>query len=228
MHPSASGLPATVVFDLDGTLVDTAPDLCASLNHALGVLGRPGVPADDVRHMVGHGARKLLELGLAATGGTTPALVDAGFAPFLAYYADHIADGSRPFEGVEVALDLLEAAGCRLAICTNKPVALSRALVSALGWNDRFVANLGFDSVPRPKPDPAHLFAAIAAAGGIPAETIYVGDSITDTTTAKAASVPVIAVSFGFSDRPAIDLGADMLIDHYDALLPALRQLMRR
>jgi phosphoglycolate phosphatase len=228
MLPSASGLPATVVFDLDGTLVDTAPDLCASLNHALGVLGRPAVPANDVRHMVGHGARKLLELGLAATGGTTPALVDAGFAPFLAYYADHIADGSRPFDGVESALDLLEAAGCRLAICTNKPVALSRALVSALGWNDRFVANLGFDSVPRPKPDPAHLFAAIAAAGGVPAETIYVGDSITDTTTAKAASVPVIAVSFGFSDRPAIDLGADMLIDHYDALLPALRQLMRR
>jgi phosphoglycolate phosphatase len=218
-------LPATIVFDLDGTLVDTAPDLCAALNHALGVLGRPGVPAGDVRHMVGHGARKLLENGLVATGAMTPALVEAGVAPFLAYYADHIADGSRPYPGVEAALDALVAAGSRVAICTNKPVALSRALVSALGWDGRFVANLGFDSVPTPKPDPGHLFAAIAAAGGDPATTVFVGDSITDTMTARNAGVPVIAVSFGFADRPVADLGADAIIDHYDDLLPALRRL---
>ncbi len=223
--PAHHGLPATVVFDLDGTLVDTAPDLCAALNHALGVLGRAPVPADDVRHMVGHGARRLLERGLAATGDMTPELVEAGVPAFLGYYAAHIADGSRPYPGVETALDALLAAGCRLAICTNKPVALSRALVTALGWDARFVANLGFDSVPVPKPDPGHLFAAIAAAGGIPDDTIFVGDSITDTTTAIAARVPVIAVSFGFSDRPAADLGADHVIDHYDGLLPALRRL---
>jgi phosphoglycolate phosphatase len=219
-------LPATIVFDLDGTLVDTAPDLCAALNHALGVLGRPGVPADDVRHMVGHGARKLLEKGLAATGTMTPDLVEAGVAPFLAFYADHVAVGSRPYPGVEAALVALAAAGSRLAICTNKPVALSRALVAALGWDARFAANLGFDSVPAPKPDPAHLFAAIAAAGGDPATTVFVGDSITDTTTARAAGIPVIAVSFGFSDRPIADLGADLVIDHYDELLPALRRLV--
>ena len=219
-------LPATIVFDLDGTLVDTAPDLCAALNHALGVLGRPAVPADDVRHMVGHGARKLLEKGLAATGTVTPDLVEAGVAPFLAYYADHIADGSRPYPGVEAALSALAAAGSRLAICTNKPFALSKALVSALGWDGRFAANLGFDSVPAPKPDPGHLFAAIAAAGGDPATTVFIGDSITDTTTARAAGIPVIAVSFGFSDRPVADLGADLVIDHYDQLLPALRRLV--
>lgn len=219
-------LPATIVFDLDGTLVDTSPDLCAALNHALGVLGRPGVPADDVRHMVGHGARKLLEKGLAATGTMTPDLVEAGVAPFLAFYADHIADGSRPYPGVETALTALAAAGSRLAICTNKPFALSTALVSALGWNGRFAANLGFDSVPAPKPDPGHLFAAIAAAGGAPATTVFIGDSITDTTTARAAGIPVIAVSFGFSDRPVADLGADLVIDHYDQLLPALRRLV--
>ena len=219
-------LPATIVFDLDGTLVDTAPDLCAALNHALGVLGRPAVPADDVRHMVGHGARKLLEKGLAATGTVTPDLVEAGVAPFLAYYADHIADGSRPYPGVEAALSALAAAGSRLAICTNKPFALSKALVSALGWDGRFAANLGFDSVPAPKPDPGHLFAAIAAAGGDPATTVFIGDSITDTTTARAAGIPVIAVSFGFSDRPVADLGADLVIDHYDELLPALRRLV--
>lgn len=220
-------LPATIVFDLDGTLVDTAPDLCAALNHALGVLGQPPVPADDVRHMVGHGARKLLERGLAASGEATPALVEAGVAPFLAFYAAHVAVGSRPYPGVEAALDTLAAAGCRLAICTNKPVALSAALVAALGWQGRFAANLGFDSVPAPKPDPAHLFAAIAAAGGDPADTVFVGDSITDTTTAKAAGVPVIAVSFGFSDRPAIELGADIVIDHYDELISALERLRR-
>jgi phosphoglycolate phosphatase len=219
-------LPATIVFDLDGTLVDTAPDLCAALNHALGVLGRAGVPADDVRHMVGHGARKLLEKGLAATGTMTPDLVEAGVAPFLAYYADHIADGSQPYPGVEAALSALAAAGSRLAICTNKPFALSQALVSALGWDGRFAANLGFDSVPAPKPDPGHLFAAIAAAGGDPATTVFIGDSITDTTTARAAGIPVIAVSFGFSDRPVADLGADLVIDHYDQLLPALRRLV--
>ena len=227
MTPAQHGLPATIVFDLDGTLVDTAPDLCAALNHALGVLGRPPVPAEDLRHMVGHGARKLLENGLAATGTVSPELIEAGFAPFLAYYADHIADGSRPFDGVETALDALAVAGCRLAICTNKPVRMSQALVTALDWDGRFVANLGFDSVPKPKPDPNHLFATITAAGGDPGDTIFIGDSITDTTTALKAGIPVIAVTFGFSDRPAVEFGANRLIDHYNELLPALRDLWR-
>ena len=222
-----SDLPATIVFDLDGTLVDTAPDLCAALNHALAVLDRPPIPAADVRHLVGHGARKLLERGLAASGVSTPELVEAGFPAFLGFYAAHIADGSRPYPGIEAALDALAAAGCALAICTNKPAALSAALVTALGWDGRFAANLGFDSVPAPKPDPGHLLAAIAAAGGDPATTVFVGDSITDTITAQAANIRVIAVSFGFSDRPVAELGADMIIDHYDALLPALRRLAR-
>ncbi len=215
----------TVVFDLDGTLVDTAPDLCAALNHALGTLGRPAVPAADVRHMVGHGARKLLERGLAASGSVTSELIESAVPAFLRYYADHIADGSRPYPGVEAALDRLAAAGCRLAICTNKPVALSRALATALGWDGRFAANLGFDSVPAAKPDPGHLIATIAAAGGDPAAAAFVGDSITDTTTARAAGVPVIAVSFGFADRPVAALGADAVIDHYRDLEPVLRRL---
>lgn len=222
-----SALPATIVFDLDGTLVDTAPDLCAALNHALAVLDRPPIPAADVRHLVGHGARKLLERGLAASGVSTPELVEAGFPAFLGFYAAHIADGSRPYPGVEAALDALAAAGCTLAICTNKPATLSAALVTALGWDGRFAANLGFDSVPAPKPDPGHLLAAIAAAGGDPATTVFVGDSITDTMTAQAANIRVIAVSFGFSDRPVAELGADIIIDHYDTLLPALRRLAR-
>ena len=222
-----TSLPATVIFDLDGTLVDTAPDLTAALNHALQTLGRPGVPHESVRRMVGHGARKLLERGLAASGEVSPDLIERGFAPFLAYYADHIADGSRPYAGVETALDTLAAAGCRLGICTNKPVALSEKLVAALGWSGRFAANLGFDSVARAKPDPGHLLGTIIAAGGDPNTTVFVGDSITDTTTARAAGVPVIAVSFGFSDRAASELGADRLIDHYDELIAALRLVAR-
>ena len=223
-----NSLPATVVFDLDGTLVDTAPDLCAALNHALGVLGRPGVPAPDVRHMVGHGARRLLAQGLAASGEATPELIEAGFGPFIEFYAANIAVGSRPYPGIEAALDELAAAGTVVAICTNKPVALSRALVTALGWDGRFAANLGFDSVAKPKPDPGHLLAAIAAAGGVAATTVFVGDSITDTTTAIAAGVPVVAVSFGFADRPAAELGADIVIDHFAELLPALRRVAAR
>ncbi|WP_310498671.1 phosphoglycolate phosphatase [Sandarakinorhabdus sp.] len=220
--------PGTIVFDLDGTLVDTAPDLTAALNHALGLMGRAAVPPESVRHMVGHGARRLLEKGLAATGVMTSALVEEGVPHFLAHYSANIAVGSRPYDGVERALDALAAADCRLAICTNKPVALSRSLIAALGWEGRFAANIGFDSVPAPKPDPGHVHAAIAAAGGDSGDAAFVGDSITDTTAARAAGVPVIAVSFGFSDRPVADLGADAVIDHYDALLGVLARLSGR
>lgn len=220
-------LPATVVFDLDGTLVDTSPDLTASLNHVLAALGRPAVDLPTVRDLIGHGARALIERGLGLSGGGSTAEVDHGLTLFLDFYAAHICDGSAAFPGLEEALDALAAAGVGLAICTNKPVALSRSLVAALGWTGRFAANLGGDSLAVRKPDPAPLFAAIAGAGGDPATTVYVGDSIVDVDTARAAGVPVIAVSFGFSDRPAAELGADRLIDHYSALLPALADVTR-
>lgn len=220
--------PSTIVFDLDGTLVDTAPDLTLALNHALAVLGRPPVPAQSVRHMVGHGARKLLERGLLASGAAEPALVEAGVPSFLDYYWRHIADESRPFAGVEAALQRLAGAGCKLAVCTNKPVLLAQALIDALGWTTRFDAVLGFDSVPLPKPDPGHVWAAIEAAGGCVEDAAFVGDSITDVAAARAAGVPVVVVSFGFSDRPVAALGADFVIDHYDALDAALATMVRR
>lgn len=212
-----------VVFDLDGTLADTAPDLTAALNHTLGVLGRPPVPAADVRHMVGHGARALLRQGLGASGSADEVLVERGFPIFIAYYEAHIADGTRPFDGVEDALAALKAAGVRLAICTNKLEGLALELVAALGWAGRFAAVVGGDTLPVRKPDPAPLFLAIERAGG--GRAAYVGDSITDTDTARAARVPCVALTFGFSDRPAEELGADRLIDHFDALVPALRDL---
>jgi phosphoglycolate phosphatase len=212
-----------VAFDLDGTLADTAPDLTSALNHALAELGHPPVPAPDVRHMVGHGARALLRQGLAAVGVESESEVDRGLPLFLDYYADHIADGSLPFPGCEAALDELARRGVTLAICTNKIERLARQFVSAIGWDRRFSVIIGGDTVGVSKPDPKPLLETIARAGG--GSAAFVGDSITDTTTAKNAGIPCIAVTFGFSDRPPELLGADLLIDHYDALVPALERL---
>ena len=213
----------TIVFDLDGTLVDTADDLTSSLNHALKTLGRAEVPPDSVRAMVGHGARKLLERGLACSGAAHPELVESGVEPFLAYYSDNIAVHSRPFDGVEAALDRLAQRGHRLAICTNKPERLARRLVAQLGWSERFASLLGADSRPYRKPDPRHLLDTVAEARGTRA--LFVGDSRTDSDTALAAGVPIVLVSFGYSTEPVDSLGANALIDHYDQLDQAIHDI---
>lgn len=212
-----------IVFDLDGTLVDTGPDLTAALNHVLHAMGRQTVTETAVRDMVGLGAAKLLERGLDATGGGTPEMVQAGLAGFLDFYGSNICVHSRPYAGVERVLDQLAEYGCRLAICTNKPERMSRELISALGWEGRFAANLGGDSLPVRKPDPLHLTETIARAGG--GQVAFVGDSIVDVMAARAAALPIVTVSFGFADRPAEELGGDMLIHHYDELIPALGKL---
>jgi len=212
-----------VVFDLDGTLADTAPDLTAALNHALAAMGRQPIPADDVRHMVGHGARELLRKGLAATGAVSENLIERAFPIFLDYYQAHIADHTRLFEGVEAALASLDAQGVRLAICTNKLEVLTHDLIAALGWTGRFNAIVGGDTLPQRKPDPAPVHEAIKRAGG--GRAAFVGDSISDTDAARAAGIPCVALTFGFSDRPANELGATALIDHYDRLLPTLERL---
>ena len=212
-----------VVFDLDGTLADTAPDLAAVLNHVLRELGRPEVPAESVRHLVGHGAKALLRNGLAASGEAPEELVEAGFPIYLDYYAAHICVATRPYPRVEAALDRLAAQGVRLAVCTNKIERLTHLLLDALGWSGRFDAVVGGDTLPTRKPDAAPLIEAIARAGG--GRAASVGDSITDAETARAAGVPFVAVSFGFSDRPVRELGADALIDHFDELDAALARL---
>jgi len=212
-----------VGFDLDGTLADTAPDLTAALNHALVALGRSTVPAESVRHMVGHGARALLAKGLSATGDFHEDLVDRGFPIFLEYYEAHIADDSRAFDGVETALDTLAARGVTLAICTNKLESLARRFVSEIGWDGRFAAIVGGDTTPSAKPNPEPLLHMIEQAGG--GRAAFVGDSISDTGAARAANVPCVGLTFGFSDRPAEQLGADILIDHFDHLIPALKRL---
>ena len=212
-----------VLFDLDGTLADTAADLTAALNHSLEQLGRSPLSVNEVRRMVGHGARTLLRRGLSATGAVTEDLVEQAFPLFIDYYKVHIADHTRPFEGVDVALAALDDQGVRLAICTNKPEALTHKLIAALGWEGRFDAIVGGDTVPQRKPDPAPVHEAIARAGG--GRAAFVGDSISDTDAARAAGIPCIALTFGFSDRPADQLRATALVDHYDQLLPALERL---
>jgi phosphoglycolate phosphatase len=213
----------TIAFDLDGTLADTAPDLAAALNHTLAALGRRAVPPDSVRHLIGHGARALLRRGLAATGEAPEALVEEGYPIFLAHYGAHICDGTALYPGTANALDALEAAGAALAVCTNKPEALTLKLLEALGWRDRFAAIVGGDSLPVRKPDPAPLLEAVARAGG--GRAAFVGDSIVDAETARAAGLPFVAVSFGFSDRPVEQLGADAVIHGYGELRTALERL---
>ena len=212
-----------VAFDLDGTLADTAPDLAAALNHALAALGRPAIPAQEVRHLIGHGARALLRRGLAASGEATEELVELGFPIFLEYYGEHICEGTTLFPGLREALDEIESAGAAVALCTNKAEALTLKLLAELGLEGRFAAVVGGDTLPVRKPDPAPLFEAVARAGG--GRAAFVGDSITDADTARAAQVPFVAVSFGFSDRPVEALGADAIVDEFRQLPAALERL---
>jgi phosphoglycolate phosphatase len=215
-----------IAFDLDGTLVDSAADLAAALNHMLTTMGRPAVDPGTVRRLVGRGGRALIRDGLALSGEAGDALVDRGYPIFLAHYADHLRDATRPYPGVEGALDALAAAGARLAICTNKPERLALKLVTMLGWRRRFAAIVGADTLAVRKPDPAPLREAVARAGG--GRAVMIGDSITDADTARAAGLPFVAVSFGFADRPASALGADAVIDDYADLTATLARLGNR
>lgn len=216
-----------VVFDLDGTLVDTAPDLVETLNVIFAREGLPPVDYACARNMVGGGARVMIERGLAAERRALPAsTIDRMVAQFIDHYAAHIADGSCPFPGVEAALDNLAGRGCSLAVCTNKLEWLSVRLLNALGLSRRFVAICGQDTFGIAKPDPRILLGTIERAGGRPEHTIMVGDSIADIATAKAAGIPVIAVDFGYSERPVSELAPDLIISRFDDL-PAATETVR-
>lgn len=221
-------IPETIVFDLDGTLVDTAPDLTAALNAVMRGAGRPEVPLADVRHMVGRGAIYLIERAMEATGAPASAeAMPALFNQFIAHYDANIAVASRPFESMESVAKSLSQRGHKLGICTNKPEALTLKLIGELGLTELFPVILGADSRPYRKPDPRHLFDTIAGLGGNPSNAVLIGDSETDVKTARAANVPVIVVSFGYTEIPPHDLGADAVIDHFDALEQTLKRLPR-
>jgi phosphoglycolate phosphatase len=209
----------TVVFDLDGTLVDTAPDLIATLNTILTGAGLPPVAFEPARNMVGGGARAMIERGLAAAGlPLVAADVERLCGQFIEHYAAHIADHSRPFPGVEAALDELDRHGCRLAVCTNKLEWLSLSLLGALGLADRFAAICGADTFGVQKPDAAILRGTIARAGGRPEAAVMVGDAITDIAVARAAGIAVIAVDFGYSEIPVAELAPDRIVSSFDRL----------
>ena len=219
-------LPPTVVFDLDGTLVDTAPDLVNALNFVLLREGLPAVPLQSARRMIGAGARKLIERGLELDGRAV-ALEDVTRLTndFIDHYAAHIAEESRPFEGLEDALDHLAGRGYRLAVCTNKLEWLSRLLLDELALSARFSAICGADTFGVSKPDPAILQQTVARAGGELASTVMVGDAGTDIGVARRAGVPVIGVSFGYTEVPIADLNPDRLIGHMRELPEAVASL---
>ena len=219
-------LPPIAVFDLDGTLAETAPDLVATLNVILREEGIPEVPLEKARDMIGAGARAMIERGFELSHkDLAPAHSDELFRRFLTIYADNLCVGSHLLDGVEDALDRLSASGYRLAVCTNKVELHSRRLLEALGIADRFAAICGRDTFPWHKPDARHLTETIAAAGGDPARAVMVGDSKTDIDTAKAAGIPVIAVPFGYTDIPVAELEPDAVIQRYSQLLGTVAAL---
>ena len=216
----------TIVFDLDGTLVDTAPDLIDTLNVVLAREGLPPIDYARARNMIGGGARRMIESGLQFEGRPSPRdAVDRMFGDFIAHYSTHIADRSRPFPGLDDALDRLTAHDCRFAVCTNKLERLSRRLLDALGLAGRFAAICGQDTFGIQKPDPEILRQTIQAAGGVLDRAVMVGDSGTDIATARAAGIPVVAVGFGYSDPPVAQLGPDRLIGHFSELAAAVLEL---
>jgi phosphoglycolate phosphatase len=226
--PASDTLPPIVVFDLDGTLAETAGDLIGTLNVILEREGLPPVALSQARELIGAGARALIQRGFAAgRRELTPDRLDELFLVFLAHYSQRLCDVSHLFPGVVASLDRLEAAGYRLAVCTNKPEDHSVRLLELLGVKGRFAAICGRDTFPYFKPDPRHLTETIARAGGDPARAVMVGDSRTDVATAKAAGIPVVAVPFGYTDVPVEELEPDVVIPHFDGLYDAVLRLDR-
>jgi len=213
----------TLVFDLDGTLVDTAPDLLDSLNHCLAHAGMRQASEPELRRYVGMGGLVMIRRAFAAQD---EALTEARLAElhgiFLDHYTHNIPGRSRAFPGVVEAMQRFADAGYVLAVCTNKYEALSRSLLAGLALTDRFAAICGQDTFPFRKPDPRHLTSTIKAAGGDPASALMVGDSRTDIDTAKAAGIPVVAVDFGYTDQHVSVFEPSLVISHYDELTPAL------
>lgn len=215
-----------VVFDLDGTLVDTAPDLVAALNWVLAKHDRPAIGVARVRALIGNGARVMLERGFAATGGALDAPgMQAAVAEFLDYYGRHLADTSRPFPGAALTLDALKAQGCLLGVCTNKFEHLSVELLRRLDMGHYFATVCGGDTLGVRKPHGGHILGTLGRMGAPSDAAVMVGDSANDVIAARAARVPVVAVDFGYSATPAAELKPDLVIGHLSELPAALALL---
>lgn len=217
---------ASVGFDLDGTLLDTSYDLCHALNHALALEGRPQVPLDEVSRLIGGGSAQMLRNALKESGGpVTPDRFDQLQGALVDFYAQNIAHHTRFYPGAEEMLDELASRNVAIAVATNKKESLAIRLFAELGISSRFATVIGGDTLGpgRAKPAPDMIHEYVARLGG--GRTAFVGDTTFDVGAARAAGVPVIAVSFGFNDLPASELGADAVIDHFDELVGVLDAL---
>ncbi|HYD86138.1 MAG TPA: phosphoglycolate phosphatase [Vitreimonas sp.] len=218
---------ATIVFDLDGTLVDTAPDIVRALNETLALEGLPRVKLEAARTMVGQGARALIERAAARAGVSfRDERLDQLTETFVSFYRTDIARDSRAFPGVAAALEDLAASGAKFAVCTNKRTDLSHALLQALGMSDWFATIVGADAVADRKPHPDHYRAAVARAGGTVRRSVMIGDTIADIAAARGAGAPVAAVAFGYCDDGAEKLGADVVLRSFSEVAPACRRLL--
>ena len=220
--------PPLLVFDLDGTLIDTAPDLVETLNVIFAREGLPPVPFAKARKLIGGGARAMIVRGVEAESRLLSATqIERLFDEFIAYYTEHIADRSRPFPGLTETLDTLAQQGHRFAVCTNKLERLSVRLLQQLDLASRFAVICGQDTFGVQKPDPDVLRRTILAAGGSPERAILIGDSETDVRTAKSAGIPIVAVDFGYTERPIAEFQPDRIISHFTELPSALAALLQ-
>ena len=216
-----------VVFDLDGTLVDSAPDIASALNRTLASAGRAAVTLAAVKGMIGDGARRLVARGFAANGaGLDETALECWYRHFLACYEGANAVAlTRPYPGVPETLALLQSDGMRLGLCTNKPAQATRDVLQRLALAPYFVSVVSPEEVRAPKPDPAHLLAVLAALDAAPADAVMVGDNANDVAVARAAGTAVVAVSYGYPRMDPHALGADLLIDAMGELPQALTRL---
>ncbi|MFT4185362.1 MAG: phosphoglycolate phosphatase [Rhizobium sp.] len=212
-----------VVFDLDGTLLDTHADLVASLNHTIAALHLPPVTYDDVTHLVGNGAQVMIERACKLHGYMlSPEELPALLQRFIAHYTETMPGATQPYPGLLAAMDALKSQGYKLAVCTNKMEGLARTLLERLGLTHYFEAITGGDTFSVRKPNAEHLLGTVERAGGDISRTIMIGDSINDILVARNAGIPSIAVPFGYSDVGVETLGPSRIIMHYNELTPEL------
>ena len=216
-----------VIFDLDGTLVDSAPDLHNALNHTLSLAGRDSMELAHVRDLIGQGARALLQKGLTATGGMPEeGRFEELVAIFFAYYKKHLSDHSKPYDGVVEALEAFTAEGVSLAVCTNKSIEFAEDLLNDLDLARYFKAITGGDSFSVKKPDAGHITGTLELMGHKNGGRAFmIGDSVNDIKAARNAGIPSVAVTFGYTETPVQQLGPDYIIDHFDELFPLIKSL---
>jgi len=219
----------SIIFDLDGTLIDSAPDVCASVNRALETMGRPSISVDDTKSLVGFGARILVEKALQITGlpGTEDD-IDVLLSGFLDSYRQNPSEHTTIFPGVCEALERYTQAGTLIGICTNKPEATCFPVLEALDLRRFFFTVICGDTLEFRKPDPRHVFHTLDAMGASRDTAIFVGDSEADIEAAKNAGLPSVLVTFGYCHVPFDSLGADVVIDHFDDLDEALNSIARQ